>query len=106
MSKFMKKFWLLSIIIVFVAFGLGKRFFVSSEPNNKTFTVQKQNLKKTLTLAGKIDAKEKVTLRFQTSGLLQWLGVQEGDRVRKYQTIAMLDARSVRKNLDKQLNSY
>lgn len=106
MSRFMKKFWLLSIIIVFVAFGLGKQFFAPSESTNKTFIVQKQNLKKTLTLAGKIDAKEKVTLRFQTSGILLWLGVQEGDTVRKYQTIARLDTRSVRKNLDKQLNFY
>jgi len=44
-------------------------------------TVKKETIKQTLTITGVLDAKEKVTLRFQNSGLLAWVRVKEGDVV-------------------------
>lgn len=72
----------------------------------KPYTVSRQDLKETLSLSGKVDAEEKATLRFQTSGRLTWIGVREGDLVKKYQTVATLDQREIKSKLDKYLNTY
>lgn len=71
-----------------------------------SYTVTRQDLKDTLTLSGQIDADEKVALRFQTSGRLNWVGVKDGDIVKKYQTIATLDQRDVKNRLQKYLNTF
>ncbi|MEK7514101.1 MAG: hypothetical protein AAB580_04395 [Patescibacteria group bacterium] len=39
------------------------------------------NLTQTVTASGKIKSQTQVDLKFQTSGLLAWIGVKEGDRV-------------------------
>ncbi len=100
------------IIIILVLSGL---FFlkVNSSPTNgkngkkqTSHLVKRQNLKDTLSLSGSIDAEEKVTLRFQSSGRVSWVGVKEGDYVKKYQSIASLDQRELKKTLEKYLNSY
>lgn len=77
-----------------------------SAKKEQTYTVKKQNLQETIALSGEVDAQEKATLRFQTSGRLAWVGVKEGDTVAKYQTLATLDQRDVKKNLEKKLNTY
>jgi RND family efflux transporter MFP subunit len=63
-------------------------------------------MKELLSLAGEISADERIVLRFQTSGRLAWVGVKEGDIVKKYQTIASLDQREVKKKLQKSLLAY
>lgn len=78
---------------------------LSNETINTT-TVKKENIQQTLTLAGEVDAKEKATLRFQTSGRLSWVGVETGDYVKKYQIVATLDRRELQKKLEKDLNSF
>lgn len=64
------------------------------------------DLDETITLAGKIDALSKAEVRFQTSGRLAWVGVQVGDSVRKWQSLASLDKIELRKSLEKQFNDY
>ena len=83
-------------------------FVFSRKPKKgpETFTIQKGEIKKELSLSGKIDSKEKVSLQFQQGGLLSWVGVKEGDFVRKNQGIAALDTRAVNLNLKKSLNIY
>lgn len=105
---FLKKRWYV-VIALFVIVGIfSYRFSTSSSLSKKEnlYIVKRQSLKETLTLSGKIDAEEKVTLRFQTSGKLAWVGVKEGNHVKKYQTIASLDQREVKAQLDKYLNTY
>ena len=105
--KYIKKHWLIVIILVFLlGFGLYKQVAQSTKEGEASYKVKKQNLKETLTFAGEIDAEEKVTLRFQTSGRLNWIGVKEGDFVKKFQTIAVLDQRDVKKRLEKTLQDY
>lgn len=70
------------------------------------YTVKRETLIEVLSLSGEIDAEEKVSLRFQTSGLLAWVGVKEGDYVKKYQSLASLDKRELQNNLSKLLNTY
>ena len=69
-------------------------------------STETETLKETLSLSGEIDAEEKATLKFQTSGMLVWIGVKEGDDVKKYQTIATLDQRDLKNRLTKYLNTY
>jgi len=78
----------------------------AKENEAKTFVVTKQDLVEELSLSGEIDAEEKVELRFQTSGLLTWVGVKEGDRVKKFQTLASLDKRELQNSMSKLLNTY
>lgn len=75
-------------------------------PQDKTYTVTKTNLEDTISFPGEIDAGEKATLQFQTAGRLTWVGVKEGDRVEAGQSVATLDQRQLRKQLEKSLNLY
>lgn len=72
----------------------------------KTAVVRRTTFDKTITSSGKTKAKKAVDLKFQTSGKLTWVGVKEGDFVSAYQSIASLDSREVRKNLEKALRDY
>ena len=106
MIEFLKKRWyFLAIILLVFVLIFTQTQAKKTEVEEKT-TVKKQNLKETLTLSGEIDAKEKVNLKFQTSGRLAWVGVKEGDYVKKYQAIASLDKRDLKNRLDKYLNNY
>lgn len=104
-NLFKKRWYFLIFILIF--FGL---FFQNKEKNKQVkeelYKIKKENLKETLTLSGEIDAEEKATLKFQTSGRLVWVGVKEGDFVKKYQTIASLDQRDLKNRLNKYLNTY
>jgi len=104
---FIKKHWKIAIIVVaLLGFGIYRQVSSAKEKSDTSYTVKKQNLKETLAFAGDIDAEEKVTLRFQTSGRLNWVGVKEGDYVKKYQVIATLDQREIKKTLEKKLLTY
>lgn len=108
MRDLIKKRWYI-LLLVILPIG-GFLFFQSQRSTTakkeSSYTVKRQNLKETLNFSGEIDASEKITLRFQTSGMLAWVGVKEGDAVKKYQTIASLDQQELQKNLQKYLNTY
>ena len=106
MIEFLKKKWYFLVIILLVFFLIFIQTQAKKTEVEEKMTVKKQNLKETLTLSGEIDAEEKVSLKFQTSGRLVWVGVKEGDYVKKYQAIASLDKRDLKNRLDKYLNSY
>ncbi len=104
----LKKYWWLILIGVIV----GGIWYKSAETKkqkelkDKTFVVKRKEITDSLNLSGAIDAKEKVTLKFQTSGLLTWVGVKEGDTVKKFQTIASLDKRDLQNSMATYLNTY
>lgn len=102
-----KIWWVLIIFVLIVAFFIYKNNTnKAKEIKAKTHTVERQNLVDSLSISGQIDAHEKATLRFQTSGLLAWVGVKEGDTVKKYQAIASLDKRALQNQMSQLLNSY
>ncbi len=72
----------------------------------QTVEVTRGDLEKNLVLAGKIAAQDYAILRFQGSGELAWLGVKEGDRVKKWQAVASLKKESLKKSLQKEANDY
>ncbi|MDO8451938.1 MAG: efflux RND transporter periplasmic adaptor subunit [bacterium] len=95
----------IGLFVAATAFVLKEKLPFASAAS-KTHEVTKTAVSEALTLTGEIDAQEKITLRFQTSGLLSWIGVKEGDAVKKYQTVATLDQRKLKKSLEKELNDY
>jgi len=110
MKRFVKnKFFWISIVLILII-GFGIRWSATNATNKtkkkSTYIVKKQILKETLSISGSIEAEEKVTLRFQNSGLLAWVGVKEGDSVSKYQVLASLDQQELQKTLQKYLNTY
>lgn len=111
MTNLLKKilsFWW--IFLIFAAIG-GYWFWKSEETKksdlkNKSYAVTRQDLVDSLTVSGAIDATEKATLRFQTSGKLSWLGVKEGDMVKKFQVVASLDQADLKNRMSQLLNTY
>ncbi|MBI5123783.1 efflux RND transporter periplasmic adaptor subunit [Candidatus Roizmanbacteria bacterium] len=106
MINFLKKRWYLVLVTVLVLGFLFFKFASKPKTIEKSYKVKMTNLKEELSFSGQIDALEKVTLRFQTSGRLAWVGVSEGDYVKKYQSIASLDQRDVKKTLEKKLLAF
>lgn len=61
----------------------------------KTHEVKKDTVSEILILSGEVKALEHANLRFQSSGEITWVGVSEGDKVKKGQALARLDTRSL-----------
>ncbi len=109
-SSFIKRYYWLVLILVI---GLGVIFWKIKSKEARArglgkgiYLVKRKDLKNVLTLSGKIKADEDVVLRFKTSGRLGWVGVKEGDYVKKGQIIASLDQRELKKSLQKKLNLF
>lgn len=108
MINTLKKRWYLFVLAVIVGGFIfySRSVSTSAEANLQSYPVKRENVKEVLSLSGQVDAEEKVTLKFQTSGRMTWVGVKEGDTVKKYQTIAALDQRDLSNRLTKYLNTY
>ena len=97
----MKKFLIILLalsIFGYVAYTYYKAniaIAATTAEKEAAYMVTKATLKNTLNLSGKIDASEKATLGFQTAGRLAWVGVKEGDYVKKGQGIRMRHTRMV-----------
>ncbi len=94
-------------VLLVGAFFLQKKSVHSDDSSQvSTYIVKKQTFTKTISSSGKTKAKIEAELKFQTSGKLVWVGVKEGDTVRKGQVIAQIDSRDVAKSLQKTMKDY
>lgn len=104
-----RKKWKLYLGILIVVI-IGVYFVTKSNASNTEILVFQhptiQPISKTLDVSGHVDAKEKVRLRFIAGGKLTYIGAQEGDVVKKWQTIATIDKASLQKQLQQDLNNY
>jgi macrolide-specific efflux system membrane fusion protein len=99
----MKKIFLLTAF----ALLLPLAYLFSQTKKEKVSQVSSQeDWANELIFAGQVDAKRKVDLKFATSGKLSWVGVEEGDEVKKGQKIAALDQRELEKLFKKEMNDY
>lgn len=101
--------WKLTLFIVIILIGVAVWQFKKQQDAvvRLNFTkVERTDLTEELSVSGVIDAKEKATLRYATGGKLTYLGAQEGDLVKKNQTLARIDASTLQKQLQQDLNSY
>ncbi|OGK62048.1 hypothetical protein A2334_04215 [Candidatus Roizmanbacteria bacterium RIFOXYB2_FULL_38_10] len=106
-NVFKKRWYVFLIILLIGGFYLYNRQSVAAKKEQESlYTIKRQDLRELLSLSGEIAADEHVILRFQTSGRLSWIGVKEGDIVKKYQGIAALDQRDLQKRMQKTLNDY
>ena len=93
-------FGVLAIIVVAGALFRGQiRAKIAPSPNYKTATVEKKTLEKIVSASGKVKADEEVTLKFQTSGYLSWVGVKKGDYVKNGRRLPNWTQKSFRKIL-------
>ncbi len=97
-----------SVVLVLLGGGLFIRNSKTQSANGqvKTVKVSQTTFTKSVQSSGKTKAKKFADLQFQTSGLLTWIGVAEGDQVAAYQTVAKLDSREVEKQLKASLLDY
>src|SRR3990167_10771011 len=92
MLSFLKKWWFLVLIIGLILAFMGYRQFGPKDTSKlKSYTVKKVDLKDSLSFSGGVDADEKATMVFQTSGKLAFVEVSEGEKVKKGQLLAGLD---------------
>jgi len=110
MKAFIRKYWVWILVSVV---AIGGIFLWRQSANTKriassvtTAKVKQGDFVKTLSSSGKTKADKSVDLRFQTSGVLAWVNVKEGDVVDAYQAIAGLDTREVQNNLTDTLRDY
>lgn len=94
------------IFLVSVGWPTTKKVTAKPEQKYETTKVQKQDLTDLVSASGTIQAENQIDLKFQTSGLLTWVGVKVGDEVKKWQAIASLDKRELEQNLLKVLRDY
>ncbi len=79
------------LAILFTALAAIAWYFFIRADTSGGYAVKRQDLTESLTLSGEIDAEEKSTMTFQTTGKLSFIKVKEGDEVKKGQLLAGLD---------------
>jgi len=104
--SFIKRFWFWGLLLICILGFIGYKMLVPAPLKGKAFAVKKEDLRDSLSFSGVIDANEKVVLKFQSSGRLTWVGVKEGDRVKKFQGVATLDRESLKKTMENYMNTY
>ncbi len=107
-ARFFKKklFFVGLLLIILLGLFLYRSKANKSQDAPTLINPQYQDLVKTLDLTGTVDAKKKARLRFLAGGKIVYLGAQEGDWVKQWQTIASIDQRDLQKRLEKSLNLY
>jgi len=107
--RWIKKHWKLSLLIVLILVGVGFWQYKKKQAavvQLKFETVQRTHLTEELSVSGVVDAKDRAVLRYAGGGKLTYLGAQEGDAVKKNQTLARIDASTLQKQMQQDLNSY
>ena len=89
--KLIKKKWKLLSVLLIIAIIIT---FLISKKNNfslKTATIQKGNISEELILSGDISASNYAKLAYETSGKVSYIGVKEGETVKKGKLLSKLD---------------
>jgi len=68
--------------------------------------VKKENISQAISITGSVDSNSTANLSFRVSGKLVYLGAKKGNYVYAYQTIGVMDERTVQKNLEISLIDY
>lgn len=105
MNKLRNKWWLV-IVVIIVGIGIYWFGFRNVDEKLESYNVVRDNVSSRLILSGETQAREHTIVRFQSGGLLSWVGVKAGDEVKKGQALASLDRRALKKSLEQKLNVY
>ena len=101
LARILKKKKLLTVLIVLlVIFIVAYRYLSAKKNGDVTSTqIEKGNVREELILSGEIKADEHAQLIFQSSGELDYIGVTEGDEVKKGQVLSRLDTTNLYQTL-------
>jgi RND family efflux transporter MFP subunit len=96
------------LLLAAVIAGLGIFYFASknNQEDLRTAIVKRQDIVESVNASGELQAKQSAELRFNTPSKVVWLGIEKGDQVKKWQSVASLDKRTLEKNLRKKLLDY
>lgn len=100
-----KKFIALAVVAVTLAI-IGFKIMSDNKKQYVLVQVKKGNLTQLVSASGKLKSENQIDLKFQSSGLLSWVGVKEGNSVKKWQGIASLDKRQLQNDIKKKLLAY
>lgn len=102
-----KKRIAITVIVLLIIGAIGWSVFGPKNiPADKQYKVERTTLEDTISFAGEIDAAEKATMQFQTSGKLVWVGPKVGQFVQSGEKIAQLDQRQLQRQMQKYLNTF
>ena len=101
-----KRLILATVLAVVLLVLVINRFFGNHKSKYALATVKRGEITKIVSASGKVKSENQIDLKFQSSGLLSWVGVKEGDRVKKWQAIASLDKRQLQNDIKKKLLAY
>lgn len=96
----------ISIPLVVILLGIIFIFRPKPAPPIATQSITLGDITQSLSVSGSVLAKTTSTLSFPIGGTISWVGVKAGDTVTQGQTIAVLDQRTVLKNLQNALTNY
>ncbi len=99
------------IIIIAILLVIALIIFLAIKNSNKksiqtTTIVETKNLQEKIYLSGTLDASSKAKINFISDSKITWVGVKEGDQVKKYQGLAKQDTSEIEKSLKASLNDY
>ena len=103
-AKLGKWFWVL--IGLFVVAVLMSVFSGKGKEKSVSTIVQKGTITEDLVLSGQIEAERHAVLYFPASGKISWVGVSQGDTVRKWQGLMSLDKTTLNVVYQQALNTY
>lgn len=104
----MKYKWLIGILLIAVSVGGFWYYQKDKNTTEETYTtskVVKTDLRISFGVDGQLEMKT-YEPNFLISGKVAWVGVKEGDVVKKGQLLATLDVTEAQKNLEKTLKDY
>lgn len=105
--KFLKKRWYFVIAVIIVIFIALNTFIFKKDADKLTFiNPEVMDLTKSLEVSGIVDAEKKVRMSFIAGSKVTYVGVEEGEEVTKWQTLANVDTSSLQKQKEQSLNSY
>lgn len=104
-DRIKKRKWYATLLVLII-FSV---IYITSRQNGdemRTVKVKRQDITESVNASGNVRAKDYAELRFNTPSKVVWLGVEKGDQVKKWQSIASLDRRILEKNLQVKLLSH
>lgn len=104
--NFIKSHKKLIPIVILPIILIGYLVFPKNKSIVPTETVVMGDVIKTVSVTGKVNAESSINLSFPVAGKLIYLPFKKGDTVSAYQTVAALDQRTVKKNLENALLTY
>jgi RND family efflux transporter MFP subunit len=104
-KTFIKRFFrkrniIVGIILLLILGIFTKGFGLIKPKGTETYTVSKQTVKEEIVISGEIWADKYSSMSFGTSGKLGWVGVKEGQKVYRGQTLVSLDKKVLNSALE------